>query len=115
MLTIEESTCNNPAGFICECGQRIVPTLHHDYLDACCCSCGRTHYVKTDIGIWNCCSFPENDMVRKAAREWKQARDKWLPIIRGANGIDYLVIAQQELAQADDRLEATLLGGHEDA
>ncbi len=67
MLTIEESTRQNPAHFVCDCGKEVTLCLHHDYLENACSYCGKHYAIKVGYGagqIWNCCCPPENPPIK---------------------------------------------------
>jgi hypothetical protein len=62
MINITEGTRNNPSVMTCECGQVVNMAIHHDFIEGGC-LCGKFYcipMVKSGVGIWNCCSEPEN-------------------------------------------------------
>lgn len=59
MLTMQPGTRNEPTQFICsECGNPVRFTLHHDFMEANCCSI--EYQTRMNDGVWNCCSVGHN-------------------------------------------------------
>jgi hypothetical protein len=109
MLKIARSSRENPSEFICEgCGKSLVAAIHQDFMELYCAQCGHAYYFKRNQAYYNCCCPMDNELLGKAALAWKRARDKWLPLIKGENGMAYMLIAQQELASTDSALEALI-------
>lgn len=58
-MIIQPSTRNNPSQPICECGQKVGLTIHHDFIEGHC-PCGKEYQIKLDGSVWNCCAKPAN-------------------------------------------------------
>ena len=63
MLKIKDSTRNEPTKAVCDCGNEVVLTLHHDYLEGRC-SCHKEYHIKVGEGVWNCCAKSENTPIK---------------------------------------------------